>query len=337
MLADAPQEKHHCLACGADISHLRRDAQRCHPCSQIHNRQRAKSHYWANRAEKLRYMEKRRQTPEYRQTTQEWRRTNPNKVLASRERAKQRRREKTGYNPEGRTCEDCHADIPADRGHRSKRCERCSTRPTRLCIVCGDAISRRGPSKYCSESCKVHDRQRKESEGLTQTCSKCNETKEYTEFGLHYNVRRSVCKICEVKDESERYHKLNPAQRARRRRLRRGREQLKRASLSQEQRAKLKIKERETLMRRRFGDFDEYTQYVKQGGKCAICGIGRPFKRDTAVGECLELDHDHATGKPRGLLCKNCNLKLLSRYERFPLEHRDSPHLNEYLSQGKQQ
>lgn len=34
-----------------------------------------------------------------------------------------------------------------------------------------------------------------------------------------------------------------------------------------------------------------------QGGGCAICAAPSP--------SCL--DHDHSTGKPRGMLCQNCN------------------------------
>jgi hypothetical protein len=41
-----------------------------------------------------------------------------------------------------------------------------------------------------------------------------------------------------------------------------------------------------------------------QGGVCAICGNGNQSGRQLAV------DHDHATGRPRGLLCTRCNPML---------------------------
>lgn len=44
---------------------------------------------------------------------------------------------------------------------------------------------------------------------------------------------------------------------------------------------------------------------LSQGGACGICG----FKHaDSFKG--LHLDHDHKTGKVRGLLCCACNLAL---------------------------
>ena len=49
-----------------------------------------------------------------------------------------------------------------------------------------------------------------------------------------------------------------------------------------------------------------YNQMVmEQCGNCAICG--RP---ETAKNRQLCVDHDHATGKIRGLLCSRCNTAL---------------------------
>jgi hypothetical protein len=41
--------------------------------------------------------------------------------------------------------------------------------------------------------------------------------------------------------------------------------------------------------------------YEAQGGRCAICGIGRGISKKLAV------DHDHKTGIARGLCCARCN------------------------------
>jgi hypothetical protein len=42
----------------------------------------------------------------------------------------------------------------------------------------------------------------------------------------------------------------------------------------------------------------------KQGNVCAICGKGLEKDKRLAV------DHNHKTGKIRGLLCVNCNMML---------------------------
>lgn len=45
--------------------------------------------------------------------------------------------------------------------------------------------------------------------------------------------------------------------------------------------------------------------YDAQGGVCKICG-----QPDTTKRNCLHIDHCHATGVVRGLLCQPCNLML---------------------------
>lgn len=69
-------------------------------------------------------------------------------------------------------------------------------------------------------------------------------------------------------------------------------------------------------LRRAFGiTLAEYREMlVGQGGVCAICGepptvaLGIPTRRQgRAVRPRLVVDHNHATGEVRGLLCAPCN------------------------------
>lgn len=49
-----------------------------------------------------------------------------------------------------------------------------------------------------------------------------------------------------------------------------------------------------------------------QGRACAICGRVDPIGRVSKFGPeyWLAVDHDHDTGRVRGLLCSNCNQAL---------------------------
>lgn len=55
------------------------------------------------------------------------------------------------------------------------------------------------------------------------------------------------------------------------------------------------------------GDAEYEVMLLEQGGVCAICG--NPPKEG---GRRLHVDHDHRTGKVRGLLCFRCNRFLPS-------------------------
>ena len=59
---------------------------------------------------------------------------------------------------------------------------------------------------------------------------------------------------------------------------------------------------------------DEYQRLLaEQGGGCAICeGKPKRLKKDGTPYR-LHVDHDHATGRIRGLLCYRCN-KFLASY-----------------------
>ncbi len=64
-----------------------------------------------------------------------------------------------------------------------------------------------------------------------------------------------------------------------------------------------RINFRANLKRKGYGiTFDNYMLMLKkQNGRCAICG------RKEKIRHYLSVDHDHQTGKVRGLLCTPCN------------------------------
>ncbi len=63
---------------------------------------------------------------------------------------------------------------------------------------------------------------------------------------------------------------------------------------------KKKVSDRKSHLKRKYGltleEFDE--MLAAQGGRCAICGKPDPDN----------VDHDHVTGRVRGILCWNCNV-----------------------------
>lgn len=70
-----------------------------------------------------------------------------------------------------------------------------------------------------------------------------------------------------------------------------------------EEKKRRKAANHERMVQRTYGlnsgDYDRL--YLHQTGVCAIC------KRATGATRKLSVDHDHASGKVRGLLCRPCN------------------------------
>lgn len=55
----------------------------------------------------------------------------------------------------------------------------------------------------------------------------------------------------------------------------------------------------------------EYEElFLKQDGKCAVCGKDNSGVILNGKRKRMYVDHDHVTGKVRGLLCKDCNSAL---------------------------
>src|SRR5690606_28752964 len=107
-------------------------------------------------------------------------------------------------------------------------------------------------------------------------------------------------------------------------------------------RASAYAKNREAARRRQlrnnFGiTAEQYRQmHAAQGGVCAICGEPETRTRGGKVCD-LAVDHDHATGAVRQLLCSRCNTglgwfrddpELLATAAEYVTRHRDAEGLS---------
>jgi hypothetical protein len=143
-----------------------------------------------------------------------------------------------------------------------------------------------------------------------KACKKCGELKSLSDFYKAAGTRdgrRGECIRCNLAVQAAR-NRANPE--ANRRRVREWqRENPQRVAAWQaEYRAlgKKSISDRKSHLKRKYSlTIDDYDEMLaKQGGGCAICG--RPPRPDIS----LHVDHDHETGRIRGLLCFRCNNAL---------------------------
>lgn len=70
---------------------------------------------------------------------------------------------------------------------------------------------------------------------------------------------------------------------------------------------RLQARRRNTRLKKTFGvNYNQYQIMLEQQQhRCFICG-----EKEIASGRILSVDHDHETGRVRGLLCTNCNTAL---------------------------
>jgi hypothetical protein len=120
-------------------------------------------------------------------------------------------------------------------------------------------------------------------------CSRCGQEKNPEDFSLARNITRGRqywCRECAAQFARERIWAW-------------------RQSLDPELRARY---DRSSNLMRLYGlTLDEYDALVvQQDGVCAICGEP-PVK---GRGKRLVVDHDHQTGRIRGLLCALCNVAI---------------------------
>jgi hypothetical protein len=73
----------------------------------------------------------------------------------------------------------------------------------------------------------------------------------------------------------------------------------------------LRAEQAEQQLRRQGSSSERYRELLEaQNTKCAICGVMEGHRSRYGKVCRLAVDHDHRTGKVRGLLCNNCNRGL---------------------------
>lgn len=130
---------------------------------------------------------------------------------------------------------------------------------------------------------------------MTKICPNCQEDLP-TSFFNKSNRRdgyQTYCRACHNKMQREKYNS-DPMAKVKRQ-LRAGRRKEKNPTA-----------QREAELKRLYGiTLQDYVDmFEKQGEVCAIC------KEKCKTKKSLSVDHDHASGKVRGLLCNRCNRAL---------------------------
>lgn len=116
----------------------------------------------------------------------------------------------------------------------------------------------------------------------TKTCKYCLENKPLEQFHKHARTkdgRQGHCKECHY-DKTKKWRTENKERH----------EHLQRSR---------------TLAKYGITTDDYDFMLEEQNGCCAICGL-----HHTQHGKALIVDHNHKTGKVRGLLCRNCNVGI---------------------------
>ena len=132
-----------------------------------------------------------------------------------------------------------------------------------------------------------------------KTCTRCHKEKQIDEFYIdrsHKDGHRTTCIKCDKRYLKKWYKGLMEDKR---------REIYNK--WRKENPDKFKKSQRRRKLKREYGiTIDDYDAMLKkQGYCCAICGSARPDGKGN-----FHIDHNHKTGKIRGLLCYKCNSVL---------------------------
>jgi len=189
-----------------------------------------------------------------------------------------------------KTCSKCKIEKPSSEFHKA------SNAKDGLYYCC----------KFCSKSPSAK-RQLLVKDGF-KLCTKCDEEKPLSDFHNHDEGKlglRSNCKECEAK-WAKRYYKKH--QKKIRKLAKTYTKTHKKERKDYREKNKKKNKDRELQLKYKI-TLKEYQLLSKnQKNRCSICG-----NKETAIEprtnkiRGLAVDHNHETGKVRGLLCGKCN------------------------------
>jgi Autographiviridae endonuclease VII len=159
-------------------------------------------------------------------------------------------------------------------------------------------------------------------------CSTCRQTKPLDQFHRDKNPRDGRARRCKdcAKAEARAWYEDHPEQAKASRQSWQKRNKDRVNELARARYKKDPTRDLNAKLKYRYGV--EWTQFeamaLAQGGVCAICGDPPGRSR-------FHVDHDHATGKVRGLLCGPCNQgigslrddpKIVRAALRYLLKHR---------------
>lgn len=154
-------------------------------------------------------------------------------------------------------------------------------------------------------------------------CRKCGALKPLSDFhrdSAARDGRRNDCKVCNLAAQAAK-RRMNPQ--ANRDRVRQWQlanpEKVAARRAAYTASGRRSISNRKSHLKRRFGlTLEQYEKMLRsQGGGCALCN--RPPRARSA----LHVDHDHATGRVRGLLCFTCN-NALGDFDDDPVRLREA-------------
>ncbi len=161
---------------------------------------------------------------------------------------------------------------------------------------------------------------------MSKTCTSCKVTQDLEEFNLRRDrgpdARIATCRTCGkarskkyYSENKERFAEQNKQRHALNREVNNARSRKYHAehrdqakARYQENREEILQKDWERGIQRKYSitPKDYFTMLESQNGCCAICSTDTPWGRSDR----FAIDHDHASGEVRGLLCHACNTGL---------------------------